>query len=294
MAGIGKIIRERNLNIWDKAAYLLDLFWFKAWGMKKNVSGLFGYDIHSTNSDALMHLVNEIFVQLSYYVPIRGGSPIIFDIGGNIGIATLFFKKIFPHSTVYCFEPDPQTFTLLQRNIIGNKLNNVFSFNAGVSDFSGTAKLYVPPWSNGSSSLFQEKIAIEAGYADRCQPGITLSSEEKDIAMMRCSEFIRDRGIEHIDLMKIDAEGAEERIFNDLRDSLGMIDMIIFEHHYAKDFLQRNSLARIIAILEEAGFVVSTAPAWFTSSPQVMCTYMVKAVNGRCTESSALLQGCKE
>ncbi len=41
-------------------------------------------------------------------------SPIIFDVGAHRGESVRFFKSIFPQSTIYSFEPDPDNFDHLR------------------------------------------------------------------------------------------------------------------------------------------------------------------------------------
>jgi hypothetical protein len=103
---------------------------------------------------------------------------------------------------------------------------------------------------------------------------------KKEVEVIRCSDFVSEHRIGHIDLMKIDVEGAEERILDDISGILPMIDAIVLEYHYARDFCSENSLSRIISALERARFIVSVEPTWFTRKPEVLCTYVVKAING--------------
>lgn len=269
-----------NLKPIDRLKYGLEVLKFN--GLKPDESkeaSLFGYKIHYERFDSLSYLVREIFINLSYFCRIDNDAPVIFDIGGNTGISMLFFKKLYPDSTVYCFEPDPDIFAILERNVKENNLKDVFLINSGVSDYSGKASFYVPSWSSGSSSLFMKKLEIEKGFADRTSLGEN-TIEEKKVKVLRCSQFIEEKGIRHIDLLKIDAEGAEERIISDITPFLNRIDLLVMEFHYAKKFAE-NKLSFIIAILEKAEFVVSIEPLWMTNEPEVMATYLVKALNGR-------------
>lgn len=286
---IMKIIRNDHFDTATKIRHLIDIF--KLRGGRLDSSGsarLFGFEINYNRLDSLTHVLREIFIDFSYFVKLGKDSPVIFDIGSNIGIATLFFKRMYPGSVVYSFEPDPDTFNILMNNIKKNNLKDVFVINAGISNFHGKTKLYVPYWSNGSSSIFREKIDIEMGYAKQCfaYPGPGIG--EKEIRVMRGSEFIKENGIEHIDLMKIDAEGAEADIIDDISEIMAMVDFIVLEHHYSKDFVGKNSLAGIISSFEKANFLVSVKPTWLTRKPEVMCTYIVKAANGKYIDESSL------
>jgi FkbM family methyltransferase len=276
------IVRNERLDTaGKKAGYLIDVFKFRLSRLHDDhPKKLFGFEMHFSSPDSLSHLIKEAFIDFHYFVALEKEKPIIFDIGSNIGITVLFFKKLYPKSIIYSFEPDPDTFALLKNNIEKNNLRTVFPYNAGMSNVSGKAVLYIPSWSNGSSSLFREKIEIEKGYAQACSATAEPQVSEKEVDIIRCSDFLQENRITHIDLLKIDVEGAEENIIDDISAHLDLIDFIVLEFHYAKDHIMRNSLGTIIAKLEEAGFIVSVNPTWMATEARVMCTYLLKAVNG--------------
>lgn len=279
VAAIHGISEMKNLTFAKRLQYGLDLLRLKSLrpNQSKRIS-LFGFDINYDSFESLSLLIREIFVDRMYNCFLNTGSPLIFDIGSNIGIATLFFKFLYPDSTIYCLEPDQETFTILERNVRENRLKDVFPINAGLSDFSGKSSLFVPSWSGGSSSLYEEKIIIEKQFADLNISGSTV--KEKRVDILRCSEFVKEKGIDHIDILKIDAEGAEEKIIKDMISFLSRINLIIIEYHYSKDFLHKNSMAKIISYLEDSEFFVSVKPLWMTDKPRVMATYLIKAFRG--------------
>ena len=41
---------------------------------------------------------------------IRGESPLILDVGANLGSSVAFYRRLFPNARVIAFEPDPETF----------------------------------------------------------------------------------------------------------------------------------------------------------------------------------------
>lgn len=281
-ADIIKILGNSHLGARDKIIYIssvLKLRRSRSCGPETN--NIFGFKIKYSSYDSFLHIVREIFINFCYFVKINKTSPVIFDVGSNIGIATLFFKSFYPDAVIYSFEPDPDTFSLLDSNIIQNNLTDILRTNAGLSDFDGKSTLYVPHWSDGSSSILQEKIEIERGYASQCFALPESDIKEKEIDVVKCSDFIRKHSIGHIDLLKIDAEGSEESIINDLIDRLDIIDFIVMEFHFSKDLFNKNSLGRIVSVLERADFIVSVMPSWFEKNPQVMCTYIIRAVNGK-------------
>lgn len=286
MANLREAIRSfldvKTLNLIERFRYGRDVL--RAFRLRPDGSkslSLFGYKINFDRFDSLNLLIREIFVNLSYLCRIETDRPVIFDVGSNIGISMLFFKKVYPASKIYCFEPDPDIFDLLKRNIIDNGLNDVFAMNTGLSDSDEESILFVPSWSSGSSSIFEKKVMIEKGFADKVSPSNENLIMKKYVRLTKCSSFIDEHRIENINLLKIDVEGAEERIIRELSSILERVDLIIMEYHYSRDFTAHNSMSGIIRHLEEAEFIVSIEPLWVTDSPQVMATYMIKAVNGR-------------
>lgn len=278
-SGLKGLSELSNLKLIDRLRYVLDMLrFYRLKTDETRKASLFGYRINYDRFDNFSYLVREIFINLSYFCNVYNDSPVILDIGSNIGISTLFFKRLFPDSIIYCFEPDPHVFGILEKNVKENDLKNVFLINSAVSDHSGGASLYVPSWSSGSSSLFLKKLEIEKGFADMTMLEKN-AIKEKEVEVMRCSQFIVDKGINRIDLLKIDAEGAEERITNDIKPFLNRIGMLMMEFHYSRDF-RENRLSSIVSTLEEAEFLVSVEPTWMTNEPAVMATYLIRAING--------------
>src|SRR5215467_13838161 len=76
-----------------------------------------GFTIHAFDYDAISFLFGEIFLRGEYLFASKSPSPVILDCGANIGMASLFFKWLYPQSVVYAFEPDKNTFLMLQKNI---------------------------------------------------------------------------------------------------------------------------------------------------------------------------------
>jgi len=58
------------------------------------------------------------------------GLPIV-DIGGHIGSFAKAASITYPHSNVHSFEPDPESYSLLEENLCG--LSNCFAHNSAIS-----------------------------------------------------------------------------------------------------------------------------------------------------------------
>ena len=60
-------------------------------------------------------LINEKYC--SYYIPGPVNPAVILDIGANIGVAALYFKRRYPEAKIYCFEPFTENIELLKENL---------------------------------------------------------------------------------------------------------------------------------------------------------------------------------
>jgi len=119
----------------------------------------------------------------------------VIDVGANIGLYTLLFcKMVGDEGNVYSFEPAPQAYSRLKLNVDLNHFANAKLFNMGVSESTGKRQFYMCEDdaynSLGSKPMMPIKQTIEI-------PTTTLD------------EFCLQEGIRRVDLIKIDAEGAD-------------------------------------------------------------------------------------
>jgi len=156
-------------------------------------------------------VLNEVLV-LGEYDDLGLESPrVIFDIGCHIGVSILRLRVAYPQAEIYGFEPDPKTFSRLVANVA--QLPDVTVLPWAISGTDGDASFYPRPqsWISSMSS------GRSAG------PGITVESVTLDTALHRL-------GVADLDLLKIDAEGAEASIFRRFR-GLPRVRMIVGELH---------------------------------------------------------------
>jgi FkbM family methyltransferase len=175
---------------------------------------LFGFVIVFRSFPEFIQLFEEIFVSEVYRFESRTPSPFIIDCGSNIGISVLYFKMLYPKSRIIAFEPEPSNFDCLQKNITTNNLNDVQCYGVGLSVAPGRADLY-----RGfhSPSLNWMLSKPEGPH------------EHKQILLDQLSRYVNDT----VDLLKIDVEGAEHAIIEDLVVSNRMIFILrlIIEYH---------------------------------------------------------------
>jgi len=147
----------------------------------------------------------------------RVGSEVmtIFDVGANIGQSAIKFRRAFPDSKIFCFEPVESVFAKLAENLKGDERVSLHKIALADSSCQKTIYLTADSMTNGFESSL---TAIGTASV----PTLTVD------------EFARENAIDRIDLLKVDVEGYDLRVLEG-----------------AKQFLQTN---RIVFVIAEVGF----------------------------------------
>jgi FkbM family methyltransferase len=124
----------------------------------------------------------------------------ILEAGANDGADTIRLSA-FIKSNIYAFEPVPHLFRQLTVNTAG--LPNVVIFNYALADKSGQFPMYISSGeSDGSSSLLKPAEHLNMN------PEVTFD-QIAYVNTVTLDEWAQDNGIEKIDFMWLDMQGAE-------------------------------------------------------------------------------------
>lgn len=132
-----------------------------------------------------------------YWLPPELQPRTILDIGGNIGVASRYLSHRFPAARVHAFEPVPANVALLRRNAAHSNRIEVHAFALGGAD--GELMLSLPDASGFNQGGYS---AFGGGHA---QVGVPVRQVEGALAAA---------GIDAVDVIKIDTEGAEFSILS--------------------------------------------------------------------------------
>lgn len=207
------------------------------------------------DSDSLIEIFSGIFTSNPYYFVANKNNPVIIDVGANIGDTLLYFKYLYPDSAVVCFEPHPEAYKLLTENISRNHFKNVKTFQVGLGDHDGSLTLYSSDFGNYRTASNSKDWASTA-LLNVDPKGLTVKSYK--VKVEKLSARLKHLELSRIDLLKIDAEGAEFSILNDLntKNMLKPIRKIILEYHPLTDKID-NPFDKIFSILLQSGFKMS-------------------------------------
>jgi FkbM family methyltransferase len=198
---------------------------------------ILGFTVEFFDLPSVISLFEEIFINNDYLFKPASERPVIIDAGSNIGISILFFKWLYAASRITAFEADDRTYRVLHRNIELNNLEGVISYNAAVGESEGTIEFYYEEGRPGShvNTTLKEK-------------GLTGSKKAEAV---RLSNYLAAE----VDLLKLDIEGSEMAVLQDLAKSnkLKLVREIIIEYHHHID-PRRDEFSKALSILEENAF----------------------------------------
>jgi FkbM family methyltransferase len=235
---ISKVNRGKRLNLLFTLSKLSLKAFFQRKGSKKVSEVFFGHRIISYEYSSLLFLYREIFCSGDYYFKTKNSKPLIIDCGANVGAATIYFKTLFPEAAIICFEANPIIYNLLEENINNNKLINIEMHNIALYDTDKKISFFI---SDTKGTLMGSVRPDRDGR------------KEIQVQAKKLSDYIRK--IDFIDLIKIDVEGAEVNIIDDLEQAelLNKPDQYIVEyHHNIND--SPSSLSSILAKFELCGY----------------------------------------
>jgi FkbM family methyltransferase len=127
-----------------------------------------------------------------------GPNFVFLDIGANVGGYSMAMAALAgPGSRILAVEPQPRIFERLIFNIGQNPFGTVKAVDCAVADRNGEVTLFIDPRNQGESSV---KIVGSTGQTQLKVPARTLL------------DLVTQEGVDHVDAIKIDVEGAEDLI----------------------------------------------------------------------------------
>jgi FkbM family methyltransferase len=150
---------------------------------------------------------------------LRPGMTFI-DVGANVGLFSIAVSKKIEPDRVFAFEPSGWTCQRLIQNARLNNLENLHVTRAALGDYKGEALLQV----NASGKDGLNTIG-RPSHSDS-----EINSTES-VPITTLDLFLRENGRAHVDVMKVDVEGAELLVFRGAEELLAKSDapLILYE-----------------------------------------------------------------
>jgi FkbM family methyltransferase len=209
----------------------------------------------TTPQGALFHVrpfAQDCYTVFCYWADAKAGfrfgdytasdNDVILDVGAHIGAVSVRAAAAAQNVTVYALEPFPTNFDLLKRNIRTNGLGRaIFPHQVAVGAVSGDRDLFTcSERADGHTFYAHERFRFGEPIRVRC---------------VRLTDFLSGEGIDTVNFLKIDAEGAEYDIFLEGDTSfLDNVECVGMEYH---EWWPQRRAADIVRVLEHKGFSVT-------------------------------------
>jgi FkbM family methyltransferase len=222
--------------------------------------------VFSLNPDETRFVYGEVFgarCYLQHGIELRDGDC-VFDVGANIGLATVFFHQERRGIRIFAFEPSPAACECLKANI---KLHGADArvFECGLSGAPGTAEFTFYP-ANSVMSGFHADLEVDRGTTKTfmVNSGFTPRDAERFVGfkfrkvtfpcrLRTISEIVDEEGVARIDLLKVDVEKSEREVLAGIRaEHWDRIGQAVIEVHDEK-----GALDEVQGLLAKHGFEVT-------------------------------------
>ncbi len=175
----------------------------------------------------------DIFVRQTMRVNLPTDTPRILDCGANIGLASLYFKRLYPAARITAYEADPVIHEILADNLQSNRAEDVETIQAAI-------------WKENGSISFACEGSDSGAVAEITS---NIEAARREVPAVRLRDLLE---AEAIDLLKLDIEGAERAVLTDCIGALSNVRAILLDLH---DFEPRyRNLPFVLELLEREGF----------------------------------------
>lgn len=175
----------------------------------------------------------------------------IFDLGANIGYYAIWEAlRVGTEGRVYCIEPSPVNFALLQKNVeLNGMTERMEMYNVGAADRLGEADFHLSEYSN-----LHTFMAEQYKFGDKSKK--LLKGQTIKVPLTTVSEFAK--GKRRIDLIRMDVEGFEVEVIDGMEEAFkndpDFGPAICFETHFPKYDDTHHSMRKRLRTLFDRGY----------------------------------------
>jgi FkbM family methyltransferase len=178
-----------------------------------------------------------VFIR-KHYGSIAGKSTIV-EIGANIGTFAIYAAMSDRNVRLYSYEPIKANYDVLVRNIADNGCQDrIKAFNLGVASKAERREFYL------TSSPEHSLVKSEA------------CTHSESVDCIGLADVLNNNGLSKVNLLKINAEGAEyEILYSTPKECFDKIDEIRMEYHEHRS--EKYDLENLKSFLEGFGYVTT-------------------------------------
>jgi FkbM family methyltransferase len=245
-----------------------------------------GTSVHCLVRSEALVLDHHVEGYFAHGVDIRAGD-VVFDVGANVGVFAVRAAQRHPDVRIFAFEPVPAIFEVLKRNSEAFGEGRIVPVAAGVSSAPGTMQIHYyphsPALSTGHPEFWDERPGMLAeavrGQTQHAPRGLWYArlvpgwlshaiarrlrgrAQRITCELQTLSTVIDAHGLERVDVLKIDCEGAELAALQGLEERhWPLVRAVVAEVHdidgrlqTIRDLLTAHGLSRVVTE-RESGF----------------------------------------
>lgn len=178
----------------------------------------------------------------------------IFDVGAYNGSISLKYNKLFPNSTIYSFEPFPESFESLKQTALQYK--NIKPYNKGIGEYVGISKFHSNNYAPTNSILATHEEG-DSNWGDKDLLG---TKDVLDIPLTTLDQVAKEENIKKIDILKLDVQGAEHKVMAGAQKLIEQkkIRLIYTEIITIPTYQNQKELDEYLKMFREYGFELFT------------------------------------
>lgn len=195
------------------------------------------------NYDQLPIIKGQHGLELEIVKPFLPENPTILEAGAHYGEDTVLFIQQWPHATVYAFEPCPSSYARLQQKTLN--FSNIHIFPVALFSETGEYTFYMSEKYDGTSSLLPDNHTPYGVHYNDCPIKVLCKNLD---------EWAREQGVNHIDYMWLDMEGAELYMLRAAPEILQTVRALSCELNFYEYRKGMTQFADLHAFLTSNGF----------------------------------------
>jgi FkbM family methyltransferase len=186
---------------------------------------------------------------------IRSDTPIIVDVGANVGQTLSRLKRIFPLAHMHCIEPVPEHYNELIE--IAKYYDDAYTYNTALGDKDEIREFNVNQHQPMLSSFYElnenSKDSIAINNPEESH-GNFLDNEKISVQSKTLDTWATENNITRIDMLKMDTQGSEPEILAGGVNVLNNTNIIVTELMFYDLYKKQNSFYDIESIILPLGF----------------------------------------
>jgi len=180
-------------------------------------------------------------------------NPVFLEAGAADGGDTAVTARLYPRSKIYAFEPVALNYKELEARL--KKSKNIKHYQLGLSDKTQQVEIFVSQAADGSNTLALSSSILKPKEHLTIHKHVAFNKTEI-IKTVNLDEWAQTNGVDKIDVMWLDMQGAEHMVLKAAPRILSTVRIIFTEVSYKQMYEGAMLYPELKAWLEQQGFRV--------------------------------------